>query len=103
VKIIHRITKVVQIVQEKQKKIPNFLEKTKKFVPKKTRTSTILFFKILFVALMGLQRIINKSTNFFNTYFLVGMFWVVVMYLFFFFLGENVLFTTCPNLVTKQV
>jgi hypothetical protein len=53
VKIIHEITKVVQIVQEKQKKkIPIFLGKNNKIPPqkKKTRTSTILFYFKLFVA-----------------------------------------------------
>jgi len=97
-----------KLCKKNKKKIPIFLEKTKEFLPpKKTRTSTILFFKNLFVALMGLRRIINKPTNFCNTFFLVfflvGMFWVVVMCLLFFFCGENILFTTCPKLVTKQV
>lgn len=35
VKIIHEITKVVQIMQEKQKKNPNFLGKNKRIPPPK--------------------------------------------------------------------
>ncbi len=56
---------------------------------------------------MGLRWIINKPTNFCNTFFFGFFFfwWECFGFrcLLLSFFGENVLFITCPNLVTKQV